>query len=177
MVGEFHNVPLEEVNRIIRNKYGNLIRIPSIVGRRNLLLSFDPESFEKILRTEGQWPDRRILETFNYYRKKVRPDLFGETGGLLSENGEKWFDVRSKVNPVFLQPKTVRMYVEKIDQVAIDFTDQIREIRNAETLEVPDTFGKNLKCWALESISVIAMDERLGSFDKNSSEGRKLANV
>lgn len=168
---------MEDLNRVMKEKYGNLVRFPGMLGRRPVVLSFDPDSFEKVFRTEGQWPIRRGLETFDYYRKHVRPDIFRGTGGLISENGEKWFEARSKVNPVFLQPKTVKMYVEKVDEVTKDFIDQIREIRNPETLEVPDTFGQNLKSWALESIGVIALDERLGSLKGDTEDSRKVAQV
>lgn len=39
----------------------------------------------QVFRTEGQWPVRTGNETFQYYREKVRPDVFKETGGLVSE--------------------------------------------------------------------------------------------
>lgn len=175
--GKLHNVPIEQMHRTLREQYGDILKLPGMFGRKDIVLSFDPAIFEKVFRTEGPWPHRRALETFVHYRKNIRPDLFGETGGLLTEDGEKWFDVRSKVNPVMLQPKTVKMYIEKTDQVAREFVDQIREIRDPQTLEAPETFGRNIKCWSLESIGVIALDDRLGALKGETAESRKAVDV
>lgn len=34
--------------------------------------------------------------------------------------GEEWKSFRSTVNPVMLQPKTIKLYREEIDNVALD---------------------------------------------------------
>lgn len=160
--GKYNDLPIVDMHRAMRDDFGDIVRIPGLLGRADTLITFKPEIFEKVFRTEGPYPQRRGLETFIYYRKKVRPEVFGDTGGLLSEHGEKWLDVRSKVNPVMLQPKVVKMYVDKVDQVAKEFIEKMKNIRNEETLEMPSNFGHELNCWALETIGVIALDERLG---------------
>lgn len=165
------------MHRDLRASYGDIVRVPTLPGRKNIIVTFDPVIYEKVFRTEGKYPVRDGIDAFVYYRKKVRPDIFGESGGLLTEDGEKWHDVRSKVNPVMLQPKTVNMYVEKTDQVAREFVDLIRRIRDPRTLEAPDTFGQNFKCWALEVSGVIALDERLGALKNDTAESRKMIDV
>lgn len=169
------------MHRAMRSDYGNIVRIPGLLGRSDTLLTFKPEIFEKVFRTEGPFPQRRGIETFIYYRKVVRPEVFGDTGGLLTEYGSKWFDVRTKVNPVMLQPKVVKMYIDKVDQVGKDFIQRIKTLRNPETNEMPNTFGNDLNKWALESIGVIALDERLGlitdSVDDSHSDGHKIIEV
>lgn len=165
------------MHRSLRDEYGDLVKIPGMLGRKELVVSFDPEIFETVFRTEGIWPVRRGLETFIHYRKNVRPNVFGKTGGLLSEDGEKWSEVRSQVNPVLLQPKIVKQYIGKTDQVAIELVDKIREIRDPKTLEMPNTFGQNLKRWSLESIGLIALDERLGVLQSASPESDKFVGV
>lgn len=160
--GKYHGLPIVDMHRAMRSDYGDVVRIPGFLGRADTVITFKPDIFEKVFRTEGPHPRRRGLETFIYYRKKVRPEVFGDTGGLLSEHGEKWFEVRSKVNPVMLQPKVVKMYVDKVDQVAREFLEKCQKMRNKDTLEMPSNFGHELNCWALESIGVIALDERLG---------------
>lgn len=163
----------------MRSDFGNIVRIPGLMGRSDTVLTFKPEIFEKVFRTEGQYPVRRGLETFIYYRKVVRPEVFGDMGGLLSESGSKWLDVRSKVNPVLLQPKVVKMYIDKVDQVAKEFIGNIKTLRKPETNEVPNTFGHELNRWALESIGIIALDERLGVLmdDNPNSDGSKIIEV
>lgn len=155
-------MPIVDMHRAIRSDYGDLVRIPGFMGRADTLISFKPSIFEKLYRTEGIFPRRRGMETFIYYRKKVRPEIFEGTGGLLTEQGQKWFDIRSKVNPVMLQPRVIKMYIDQIDQVAIEFLDACKTMRNPTTLEMPSNFGHELNCWALESIGVITLDERLG---------------
>lgn len=39
---------------------------------------------------------------------------------------------------------------------------RIRELRDPQTLEVPDTFEEELNRWTLESVSVVALDKQLG---------------
>lgn len=162
------------MHRALRRDYGEILRIPGFFGRGDTLITFNPKMFEKVFRTEGPYPNRRGLETFTYYRKKVRPEIFGETGGLISEQGENWFNARSKINPVMLQPKIVKMYVEKVDHVALDFLIKVRSLRNAETLEMPSDFGNELNKWALESIGVIALDSRVGALMDNSADGQQI---
>lgn len=162
-----------------KKDFGDIVRIPGFMGRSDTVLTYDPAMVELVFRTEGPLPVRRGLESFNYYRKKVRPEIFGDVGGLLSEDGDKWWAIRSKANPVLLQPKTVKMYIEKVDQVAQEFITKIRQMRDAESLEMRDKFGHELNRWALESIGVIALDERLGALwdTGTSQEGKQVIEV
>jgi len=50
----------------------------------NNIIVFIKNNF-KVFRTEGIWPERRVLDSFVYYRKNVRPDVFKGMGGLLTE--------------------------------------------------------------------------------------------
>lgn len=162
----------------LRDDYGDIVRIPGLLGRADTLITYKPCIFEKVFRTEGPFPERRGLETFIYYRKKVRPEIFGDTGGLLSEHGQKWLDVRSKVNPVMLQPKVVKMYVGKVDQIVGEFLTKMRMIRDPNTLEMPNNFGHELNCWALETVGELALDERLGVLDNTQNHhGTTIINV
>lgn len=166
------------MHRAMRSDFGDIVRIPGLLGRADTVITFKPDIFEKVFRTEGAYPRRRGLESFIYYRKKVRPEVFGDTGGLLSETGEKWWEVRSSVNAVMLQPKVVKMYVDKVDQVVCEFLDKMRVIRDKETLEMTDNFGHELNCWALESIGVIALDKRLGVLQNTKDyHGQTIINV
>lgn len=162
---------------VLHSQYGDIVRLPGLFGKQESVFTFRPEMMEKIFRTEGIYPERRGLETFIYYRKKVRPDIFGGLGGLLTESGHNWYDARKKTNPVMLQPRAVKIYVEKVDQVACDFIDRIRKLRNKETNEMSNKFGYELNKWAMESIGVIALDERLGALSDDLPEGQKIVEV
>lgn len=142
-----------------------------------MIFTCNEKHYELIFRTEGIWPIRKSIETFLYYRKNYRPDVFQNLGGLASEQGEIWFKMRSKVNPVMLQPKVVNSYIGNVDQVAIDFLDKMKTIQE-ENGEMPSNFGTELNHWALESIGVIALDQRLGvlTFESN-SESQQIVQV
>lgn len=179
LTGKYHGMQITDMHQAWKTAYGDIVRIPGFLGRSDTILTYDPAMVEKVFRTEGPFPVRRGLETFNYYRKKVRPEIFGDVGGLLSEDGDKWWDIRSKANPVLLQPKTVKMYIEKVDQVAQEFITKIKQMRDVESLEVRDKFGHELNRWALESIGVIALDERLGALwdSDTSADGQQVIEV
>lgn len=73
------------MHRLFQEDYGDLIRFPGILGRKDTVMTYRPDDFEKLFRTEGTWPNRRGLDTFVHYRKNVRPDVFKGVGGLVTE--------------------------------------------------------------------------------------------
>lgn len=73
------------MHKKFREKYGLLVRMEGMFGRPSVVMAFDPNDIETVYRTEGLYPHRMGLETFQYYRKNYRPDLFKESGGLLTE--------------------------------------------------------------------------------------------
>lgn len=54
-------------------------------GRNEIVTVFNVDDVEKVFRSEGKYPSRLVLETVHYYRKNVRPDIYGEYGSLISE--------------------------------------------------------------------------------------------
>lgn len=154
---------------MLRNDFGPTVKLPGMFGKRTIVLTYNPANFEKIFRTEGIWPIRRGNDTFEYYRKQVRPEVFKGRGGLLGDQGEEWGKMRMVVNPVMMQPKVARAYVDPVDLVARDFVAQIREILDSNQ-ELPDDFGSMMNEWSLESIGVIALDHRLGVMSKERNQ-------
>lgn len=61
-----------------------------------------------------------------------------------------------------LQPKTVKTYIKPVEEVAEDFIERIKLIRDDTTNEVPENFQNEMNKWALETIGCIALDTRLG---------------
>ncbi|XP_055595528.1 cytochrome P450 CYP12A2-like [Uranotaenia lowii] len=160
----------------IRKTYGDLVRVPGVFGRPTRLLSFSPDDCERVFRTEGQWPMRASLETFTYYRKELRKDVFKDMG-LVTEHGEDWHKFRTIVNPVLMQPKTVNLYVDKLDEVAREFIGIMGSLRD-EKSELPGNFNQWINRLAMEMMGVLALDTRLGvlSADK-AGEAEKLVGL
>lgn len=53
---------------------------------------------------------------------------------------------------------------------------RIHEIRDKNTLEVPETFEDELKRWTMDSVSVVALDKPLGliSKDRDNADAKRL---
>ncbi|CAG9800180.1 unnamed protein product [Chironomus riparius] len=170
---KYYNKPLNEMLQMFRKDYGNICYFPGFMGAKPLVMTYLPDDAEKIFRNEGRYPNRRNLESFAYYRKEHRPDLFKTSAGLAVEQDHPWHEFRTKVNQIMMQPRNVKMYIPVIDDVASDFIKKIRSIRN-DNLLVPDNFLENMNEWALESIALIALDTRLNLFTGQNPESKQL---
>ena len=83
--GRYYKISMFEMHKKLHADFGKIVQFPGMLGRKEIVISFDPHDIEKVFRTEGVWPNRRELETLNYYRKQIRPDIYGEVGGLFTE--------------------------------------------------------------------------------------------
>ncbi|XP_063698941.1 cytochrome P450 CYP12A2-like [Culicoides brevitarsis] len=175
--GKLFGKPFVEVHRYFYETYGIIVRIPSFLKKPDFVLLYDPDSFAKVLRTEGPWPVRFGLESLNYYRRNRYPQIYKDNGGLLVEDSEPWGKMRSIVNPVMMQPKVVSLYVSRIDEVTRDFVEVTRRSLD-ENSETPADYGDYIQRWALESIGDIALDTRLGVLEKRAgNKGDTLAKL
>lgn len=162
---------------LLNKEYGTILRFPGFFGRTDIVFTYDPKDFETVFRTEGVWPYRRPIIAFDYFRRNVRPEVYKNNGGLVNDQGEAWGHMRSAVNPVMLQPKTVRAYIPAIDDVAIEFVAKMKTLGD-EKQEMPANFGNELNKWSLESIAVIALEHRLGVISNdNDPESQKIIKV
>lgn len=156
----------------MRVEYGSILKMPGLFGKKPMLITYEPIAYEQIYRAEGVWPHRMGMETFDHYRHTIRPDIFEKTGGLLSEQGEKWAYARSIASPVLMKPANVNAYVPTVDQIAIDFVERIGKIRDNTTMEVASNFDYEMRKWALESIFFVSLDHRLNIVKGETTENR-----
>lgn len=81
--------------------------------------------------------------------------------------GEQWHKTRTIANPILMKPRNTVLYVPKIDEIAIDFINKrvipLRDDKN----EMPSNFADEFNKWALESISYIAVNSRVGVLDED----------
>jgi hypothetical protein len=52
---------------------------------------------QQVYRTEGKYPNRGPGFAYIKFFRSRRPDLFSQTTGLLTEEGEDWQKIRSQV--------------------------------------------------------------------------------
>ena len=93
--------------------------------------------------------------------REQRKDIFHETTGVLMEDYEKWYDVRSKVQQDLMRPKSAHFYIEEIQNISEDFMNFIRLKRGKEDNVIYDTLPEIYR-FTFESICFIALDTRLG---------------
>ena len=101
--------------------------------------------------------------------RESRKDLFPENTGMLFEDGEKWQNIRSKVQQDLMRPKSAMFYLEEIQNVTQDFIKLIEEKRSANENNVIENFLPEIYRYTLESICVIAIEQRIGCLKTDSS--------
>lgn len=83
--------------------------------------------------------------------------------GLLTTADTEWYDFRSKVQQPMMRPHSMYQYTPALEDIVDDFMEtKIRGRRDPSTGEVPDDFLHDLYKWALESVTFLALDTRLG---------------
>ncbi|KAL1501985.1 hypothetical protein ABEB36_007202 [Hypothenemus hampei] len=176
--GEFYNLSPIDLHLKINKKCGNLAMLDGLLGKKPMILSYDPNDIEKVLRNEGTWPIREGLESLNYYRTEERKDIFHGVVGLTTSQGEDWFNFRSIVNKILMQPRVIEMYLDRMDSVTNDLLDNMKYFAKTDpNNEMPDDFQNELHKWSLESIGLIAFNKRLGCLAINldpNSEVQKI---
>ncbi|XP_030572608.1 probable cytochrome P450 12d1 distal, mitochondrial [Drosophila novamexicana] len=165
--GEFYDSSFLDFAITMRKRYGDLFIIPGFFGRPDFLAALNAKDIETVFRNEGIWPQREGLDSLVYFREKVRPEVFGELKGLIAAQNEGWGKFRSAVNPVFMQPRGLKMYYEPLSNINNEFIERIKEIRDPHTLEVPADFDQEISRLVFESIALIAFNRQMGIIRKN----------
>ncbi|KAH8243067.1 hypothetical protein KR032_004291 [Drosophila birchii] len=172
--GKYKNMELMDIFKAMRQDYGEIFFMPAMMGGPAFLSTHNPEDFEVVFRNEGVWPHRPGNDTLRYHREVYQKDFYEGVIGIIPSQGKSWGDFRTTVNPVLMQPKNVRMYYKKMSLVNQEFVQRIREIRDPNTLEVPDNFIDTINRWTLESVSVVALDKQLGLLKDVNKESEAL---
>ncbi|KAL0879481.1 hypothetical protein ABMA27_003228 [Loxostege sticticalis] len=174
------NYSVEHVDKVcisLREQYGKCVKMAGLLGRPDMLFVFDAGEVERVFRGEDATPHRPSMPSLNYYKHVLRKDFFGaeeNCAGVIAVHGDSWSAFRTKVSRVALSTSAAAQYTEPVAQVADAFVDRVRIIRNKD-LETPADFLNEIHKWSLESLSLIALDTRLGCFEARSgSESQKL---
>ncbi|XP_016952969.1 probable cytochrome P450 12c1, mitochondrial [Drosophila biarmipes] len=159
--GQYHQLELNEVMRLHKQQFGDICLIPGLFGMPSTVVLFNAENFERVYRTEGQWPIRCGSEPVLHYRDNRKDEFFKDCVGLFS-NGADWGKQRSAVNPVLMQHRNVAVYLKPMQRVNRQFVDHIRKIRNPESKEMPGDFLNSVKQLTFESVATVALNKELG---------------
>ncbi|XP_029039888.1 probable cytochrome P450 301a1, mitochondrial [Osmia bicornis bicornis] len=167
-IGDYKIHEVDQVSKKLHNEYGDIVKIEGLLGRPDMVFIYDANEIERIFRQEERMPYRPSMPSLNYYKHVLRKEFFNEHAGVIAVHGESWYNFRSKVQKVMLQPQTARMYVNSIEEASTAFLKRIRKIRDKND-EVPDDFLNEIHKWSLESIASVALDVRLGCLDDDAN--------
>lgn len=167
--GPLHSPDMMRLQRLIRDEFGTLAKLPGMLGKPDMIFTSDPRHFEIIYATQSNWPLRRSFGTFVHFCKKVRPEVFKGMLGLLNDEGDSWYELRKEVNPLMMSLKTIRAYIPAVDEIACEFVERMGQMRD-ENGEMPGTFMEDLGGWSLETVGLIALDRRLGVIKSDRGE-------
>ncbi|XP_033153362.1 probable cytochrome P450 12d1 proximal, mitochondrial [Drosophila mauritiana] len=165
--GEFYDASIFDYAAAMRNRYGDIFIMPGMFGRKDWVTTFSTKDIETVFRSEGTWPERDFFPSITYFRTHKRPDVYGESVGLISAQAESWGKMRSAVNPIFMQPKGLKTYYEPLSNINNEFIERIKEIRDDKTLEVPDDFMEEISRLVFESLGLVAFDRPMGLISRN----------
>uniref|UniRef100_A0A1A9VZ41 Cytochrome P450 n=1 Tax=Glossina brevipalpis TaxID=37001 RepID=A0A1A9VZ41_9MUSC len=165
--GKYSKVNMIELNQLLRATYGDIYRIKGLFGMEDTIFTYNAQDFEIVYRNEGIWPKRIGLQSLNYYRRNIRPEVFQGYGGLISEQGKVWGDMRSKVNPILMKSQNIRQSLSHVDEIAQEFIKRLDSLRIENTNEISGNFHKEVQKWAFESITFVALNRRLGLLSDN----------
>ena len=71
---------------MINEEFGNIVKMPSLFGKPEMIFSYNDSDNETLLRNESTKPYRYSFEPMKYFREKIRPDVYGgEYGSIASE--------------------------------------------------------------------------------------------
>nr|XP_022312942.1 LOW QUALITY PROTEIN: cytochrome P450 10-like [Crassostrea virginica] len=130
------------------------------IANQSTVVVSDPEEYKKVVRTEGKFPVRAVMEPWHYYRKKKN---LGQ--GLVNSNGPEWYKLRAASSKKMLKIKEVADFCEDMSDVAEEFTKYLLERRNEQNEVVG--IEKEIFRWAMESIGTFLFDSRIGLFGSN----------
>nr|QZP43549.1 cytochrome P450 monooxygenase CYP333A25 [Ephestia elutella] len=142
-------------------KYGPLVKLEGIFARASMLLLFDPELYEQVYRAEETNPLRPGFETLTYYREVMRKNTFNGVFGLTTAQGTDWRNFRTKVNPVLLKIKLVKLYAPVLEEIADEMVDRLIRL-GKEDGYLKENWDNEITKWSLESVAYVGLGTRLG---------------
>lgn len=84
-VGEYGAYDVITQLRMMRDRYGDIVKLDHLLNRRACVLLFSSELCEKMYRVQGVWPMRIGMESLHYYREN-RKHIYGKQYGLATRS-------------------------------------------------------------------------------------------
>ncbi|XP_068233951.1 probable cytochrome P450 49a1 isoform X2 [Palaemon carinicauda] len=152
--------------------YGPIVKV-EFPGQSPLVLIQRPEDVKMLFELTGKNPVRGGMESVK--KAKYNNPYFEKKGGIVVEDGQEWWRVRSKVQVPMMKQKSLKTYLKEMDQITLDLIERVSQHRDDKG-EVTIDFLEELQNWALESVCLVSFNQRIGCFgdEKKSSGDTKL---
>uniref|UniRef100_A0A8C6WM66 Cytochrome P450, family 27, subfamily A, polypeptide 7 n=1 Tax=Neogobius melanostomus TaxID=47308 RepID=A0A8C6WM66_9GOBI len=125
------------------------------------------ELLEEVLRRDDRFPVRGDMSLWKEYR-----DTKGIGYGPFTEEGERWYRLRSALNRRMLLPKESVLYGPVIRDVVRDFTHRVQVLRESSpTGDMVQDVANELYRFSLEGIASILFETRIGCLEQQIPEG------
>ncbi|KAM3608489.1 uncharacterized protein V6R79_026365 [Siganus canaliculatus] len=126
-----------------------------------------PKLLEEVLRNDDKFPTRGEMSMWVEYR-----GMRGYGHGLLTENGQKWHNLRTVLNKRMLHPRDSVQYGDTINDVVTDFIRRMCYLRESSpTGDLVSNVGNEFYHFSLEAIASILLETRLGCLEKEIPTG------
>ncbi|CAH0585749.1 unnamed protein product [Chrysodeixis includens] len=176
VIGSFGKEDLFDVVGVLHKRFGPIVKMEGVLARANMVFLFEPEHIDQVYRAQEVNPLRPGFETLEYFREVIKKGSLDGIYGLMTAQGEKWRDFRTKVNPALLKIKLVKVYAPALDEIAHDIVERIKKIKD-ETTYLETNFVNEINKWSLESVAFVALGSRMGCITDELTEdhpARKL---
>ncbi|XP_077293996.1 cytochrome P450 family 24 subfamily A member shade isoform X2 [Arctopsyche grandis] len=162
---------VHEAYRDMLKRYGNIVREVSPTGSCTVSIAGKAD-IEQVLRYPSRFPYRPPSDILYEYRRQ-RPDRFS-SAGMAHENGEVWYDLRSKLTPELTSRKTMLGFLPELNMITDDFMQLLKNNRNANG-EVKE-FDQYAKRYGLETCCTLVLGQRMTFMENQISDtARKLS--
>ena len=168
-INPYNEKKLKPILCSLFTKYGSIFKLRLPGSRYDQVFISHPEDVRCLLQSDGSMPITAGFDFFVAYRRRMMKDQNLKSGGLVGAHGVQWYQVRSLVQQDMMRPKSAMFYIDSIENISEQLNDVIETLVDAKSREVDDITEACYR-WALESITSIFLNSRLGCLDKTPSE-------
>ncbi|KAF7709704.1 sterol 26-hydroxylase, mitochondrial-like [Silurus meridionalis] len=150
---------MHELQLYEKKLYGPMYKVQT--GNNHAISLNSVELLEELMRKDDKFPRRGDMNIWTEYRDKNNLGY-----GPITEEGERWYKLRSVLNKRMLHPKDSVKYENVVNEVVTDFIKRICHLRKmSSTGDLVPNISNELYRFTLEGISRILFETRIGCLE------------
>ena len=151
----------------MRAEHGDIYKLWA-PGVGNIVATSRPQDIKVMHTNEPHIPILPGFDIFEHIRNSSMKDRY-RTSGLIN-NGEEWYNVRSKVQQDMMRPKSALYYIAEMEEIAVELSEKIEALVGPGG-GVLDPY-QVVQEFALEAVGSVFLGARLGAL--KGTEGSKF---